>query len=143
MVFTHLIIVMISYPEVEMRLAVGNQLFFCMICYLSSVNSGFIKACVHQNFKLCSNRVVVEESLAFARPLNNDVFRELRQGFVLRTRCPVPTLRCPPPTEEGERSERVCRQTITPFQKLSAHLGTPVCIDRTEGRRRILVALLW
>ena len=81
MVFSHLIIVMISYPEVEMRRAVVNQLFFCMICYLSAVNSGSIKACVHQNVKLCSNRVVAEESLAFARPLNNDVFRELIQGL--------------------------------------------------------------
>ena len=118
MVFSHLIIVMISYPEVEMRRAVVNQLFFCMICYLSAVNSGSIKACVHQNVKLCSNRVVVVESLAFARPLNNDLFRELIQGLGQMT----VVQRLPHLTEEGERPELVRWQTTTPLQKLTSSL---------------------
>ena len=206
MVFSHLIIVMISYPEVEMRRAVVNQLFFCMICYLSAVNSGSIKACVHQNVKLCSNRVVAEESLAFLPPLSSDVFRELIQGLRKRT----VVQRLPQLTEEGERPELVHRQTTTPLQKLTPslcecqrerpfvdvsspdglkssdrvddavshelsvapwipfchtivgyphnaprlillspvlelppNLGIPVCMDRAEGRGRILVAVLW
>ena len=118
MVFSHLIIVMISYPEVEMRRAVVNQLFFCMICYLSAVNSGSIKACVHQNFKLCSNRVVAEESIAYVRPLNSDVFRELIQGLRQRT----VVQRLPQLTEEGERPELVRWQTTTPLDKLPSSL---------------------